>query len=410
MNFALKTRLISLFCFTVAVVANADDWPIYRGPKHNGISAELGWKSVWSAPPKTLWRARVGLGHSSFSVAKGKVYTMGNSSNQDSVFCFDAVTGQEIWTHSYAADKGARFYEGGTHCTPTVDVAGGTVFVFGKQGQLIALDSDKGSVKWSKTVIGELGLGRRDVGTWGMGGSPLVLGDRLYVNAGAGGACFDKKSGEVIWRSGGKSGFSTPLPYDHEGTTALALFTGRQVVGVDARTGKQHWSFPWATQYDVNAVDPVFFSSGKTVFVSSGYNVGGGMHLIQGNTARPIWKNKEMLNHFNSCILVDGHLYGIHGHAGKTRGELRCVDARNGLVLWSDRSVGLGSLMVAAGKLIVISENGTLLVGPVSTSGFRATGRVQMLGPKCWAAPVLANGLIYARNHRGAVACVDLRE
>lgn len=400
---------IALLLFTTSAGVVADDWPVYRGPNHNGISTESGWKSSWSTPPQTLWRAKVGLGHSSFAVAEGKVYTLGNSDNRDSVFCFDAVSGAEVWQYGYPADKGARFYEGGTHSTPTVDVASGTVYVLGKQGQLHALDADTGKVKWSKTIIGELKLGRKDVGTWGMGGSPLVIGDRLYVNAGAAGACFDKNSGEVIWRSGGKSGFSTPLPYDHDGKPALAFFSGRQVVGVDAKTGKPHWSFPWATQYDVNAVDPIFFAPGRTVFVSSGYNVGGGMHLIQGKSARPIWKTKEMINHFNTCVLIDGHLYGIHGHAGKTRGELRCVDARSGRVVWSDRSVGLGSLMVADGKLIVITENGTLLIGPLSQKGFRATGRTQMLGPKCWAAPVLANGLLYARNHRGDVACVDLR-
>lgn len=401
--------LTALMFALLPLGAVADDWTVYRGPNHNGISSESGWKSSWTKPPKILWRAKVGLGHSSFTVSQGKVYTLGNSSSKDTVFCFDAVSGKEIWKHSYPADKGAKFYEGGTHTTPTVDPPSGTVFVFGKQGQLKALDAAKGTVKWEKNAIRELNLGRKDVGLWGLGGSPLVIGNRLYLNAGSGGACLNKKDGSVIWRSRGKSGFSTPLPYDHAGKSALAIFAAQQVTGVDAKTGLPIWSFPWATQYDVNAADPVFFSPGKTLFISSGYNVGGAMYLIEGRSPRSIWRNKNMINHFNTCVMIEGHLYGIHGHAGKTRGELRCLDARTGRTLWSDRSVGLGALMAADGKLIVISENGTLMIGDVSPKGFRSTGRVQVMGPKCWTAPVLANGLVYLRNARGDIACVDLR-
>jgi len=404
-------RSIFLFCLILPLCLDvrADDWPIYRGPNHNGISQETGWKSSWKTPPKILWRARVGLGHSSFSVANGKAYTLGNSANQDTVFCFDAVSGKQLWKHSYAADKGAKFYPGGTHSTPTVDPATDTVYILGKQGQLHALDATEGSIKWFKNVVRELGLGRRDVGTWGLGGSPLIINDRLYLNAGAGGACLNKNDGGVIWRSRGKSGFSTPLPYSTGNQEALAFFTARSVVGVDAKNGRQLWSFPWTTQYDVNAVDPVF-TSGNTLFISSAYNVGGAIYAIRENTGRSVWRTKNMINHFNSCVYLGGHLYGIHGHADKTRGELRCLDARTGRVVWSDRSVELGSLMIADGKLVVISEMGTLMIAEATPKGFRTTGRVQALGPKCWAAPVLANGLVYVRNARGDVACVDLRK
>ncbi|MGB0583155.1 MAG: PQQ-binding-like beta-propeller repeat protein, partial [Limisphaerales bacterium] len=390
----MRSLAILSLILVVSVNVGADDWPIYRGPNHNGISQETGWKSAWTNPPEILWRAKVGMGHSSFSVAKGKVYTLGNSANQDTVYCFDAGSGKQIWKHTYPADKGAKFYPGGTHSTPTVDPATDTVYVLGKQGQLHALDAADGSVKWFKNVVRELGLGRRDIGTWGLGGSPLIIGERLYLNAGAGGACFNKKDGRVIWRSRGKSGFSTPLPYSAGGKQALAFFTARSVTGVDAQSGRPLWSFPWTTQYDVNAVDPVF-TSGNTLFISSAYNVGGGMYAIRQTTGRSVWRNKNMINHFNSCVYLDGHLYGIHGHADKTRGELRCLEARSGRVVWSERSVGLGSLMVADGKLVIISEMGTLMIADASPKGFRTSGRMQALGPKCWAAPVLANGLVY---------------
>jgi outer membrane protein assembly factor BamB len=64
--------------------------------------------------------------------------------------------------------------------------------------------------------------------------------------------------------------------------------------------------------------------------------------------------------------------------------------------------------MLADGKLIVLSERGELLVADASPDGFKPVSRAQILGGKCWSAPVLANGKIYARNAAGDVVCVDV--
>src|SRR5437868_15206104 len=69
----------------------AEDWPHWRGPQRNGISSETGWRDTWPQEgPPTAWRAKVGLGFSSFVIAQGRVFTMGHAENQDTVWCFDA--------------------------------------------------------------------------------------------------------------------------------------------------------------------------------------------------------------------------------------------------------------------------------------------------------------------------------
>src|SRR5689334_22000460 len=56
----------------------AEDWPHWRGPNFNGISTEKAWSAQWPPEgPKVLWKASVGIGFSSISVAQGRVYTMG---------------------------------------------------------------------------------------------------------------------------------------------------------------------------------------------------------------------------------------------------------------------------------------------------------------------------------------------
>src|SRR2546427_392216 len=89
------------------VLAYAADWPQWRGPARNGVSAEQGWSAQWPpAGPRRLWSAPVGEGWSSFAVVGGRVYTAGNANNQDTVYCLNADNGQAVWRYSYPAAAG----------------------------------------------------------------------------------------------------------------------------------------------------------------------------------------------------------------------------------------------------------------------------------------------------------------
>src|SRR5271165_1439423 len=101
--------LSAAFAFMSADPALADDWPNWRGPDHSGISKEKNWLDHWPTEgPAVVWKAGVGTGFSSFAVANGRVLTMGNTDNHDTVFCFDATTGKELWKHTYPADLGEK--------------------------------------------------------------------------------------------------------------------------------------------------------------------------------------------------------------------------------------------------------------------------------------------------------------
>src|SRR4051812_33443314 len=107
----------------VAVAAFGEDWPQWRGPERNGISKESGWLESWPQQgPAIAWKANVGLGFTSFVVSRGRVDTVGHTdADKDTVFCFDAVTGKEIWKHPYEAELGDKYFEGGTTGTATFD-------------------------------------------------------------------------------------------------------------------------------------------------------------------------------------------------------------------------------------------------------------------------------------------------
>ncbi|KAB2653793.1 MAG: PQQ-binding-like beta-propeller repeat protein [Verrucomicrobia bacterium] len=390
--FSLTALLTSL-----VLSSTAADWPNFRGPDHNGISKETGWASQWSnGAPKQLWKAKVGLGFATLSVSNGRVYTTGNASDTDTVFCFDADTGKALWKNSYPAPRDAKYYEGGTSATPTVD--GDRVYTISKRGILHCLGAADGKVVWTNNLQQELGA---KIPEWGFAGSFYIEGDLAILNFGTAGTALDKRTGKVVWTSGTDvSGYSTPMPVNAGGERAVILAVKQDVVAVKIKDGKELWRFPWKTQYDVNAPTPIL--SGSKVFISSGYNHGGGVFDISQQPPKEIWNNKNMRNHMASSILWKGHLYGIDEN------QLRCLDFDTGEVKWTDKVSGKGALMIADGKLIVLSERGELLVAEASPAAFKPISRVQVVGGKCWAAPVLANGKIYCRTGPGDVVCVDV--
>jgi outer membrane protein assembly factor BamB len=141
---------------------------------------------------------------------------------------------------------------------------------------------------------------------------------------------------------------------------------------------------------------------GDKTFISSGYNHGGAVVKVSGQTPEKVWENKNLRNHFNSCVLWHGYLYGPDDSG------LRCVAFDTGDLKWSYPAFGKGSLMVADGKLVGLSEKGELIIAEPTPAEFKPIARAQVLQGKCWTTPLLSNGHIYCRNAVGDVVCLDV--
>ena len=405
MNIRLALVSAATTSLLTAIATQAADWPRWRGPDMNGISKETaGSAKALAGEPKILWRAKIGMGFASFAVADGRVYTTGNAADTDTLFCFDAETGRELWKHGYPEPLDPKYYDGGTSATPTVD--GDTVYQLSRKGQLLALETKTGKIRWQKNLAKEVGA---EIPMWGFASSPFVHGDLLVLNVGQHGTALNKKDGKIVWQTGrDASGYGTPVPFEVAGKKGLAIFAAKELAAVDTLTGKLQWSYPWKTEYDVNAADPIF--SGTKVFLSSGYGTGGGLIDLSSGRPKEAWANKNMHNMFNSSILINGHLYGITGEAGKSGDSgLACVELATGKLKWLEKSLMFGALTATTDKLIAIGEKGELIIAEVNPDKFVATSRAQVLGGRCWTSPVLANGRIYLRNAKGDMICVDVK-
>ncbi|MGH6755081.1 MAG: PQQ-binding-like beta-propeller repeat protein, partial [Bradyrhizobium sp.] len=251
---------------TLTLLAHADDWPQWRGPARTGISQEKVEFDKFPNQGATIaWKAHVGLGFTSIMVAKGRAYTAGHANGTDTVFCFDALTGKEIWKQSYPAELGDQFFDGGTTGSPTID--GDYAYWLSRWGDLYCFDAATGKIVWNRHLVKET---QARVPTWGFTGAPTVYKNLLILNVGEAGMAVDKLTGKEVWKSGeGDAGYSTPLPVPRNGKTEIWLGNGAAYLSVDPETGKQIWSLKWLTQYGVNAADPIPYQD--KVFVSSGY-------------------------------------------------------------------------------------------------------------------------------------------
>jgi outer membrane protein assembly factor BamB len=401
----IKALPVWIFCLVALASQGASfDWYRWRGPDLNGISKETGWSTQWPKEgPKVLWKASVGIGFSSITVANGRAYTLGNRSDKDTVYAFDAETGRELWKFTYNEDTDPHYYEGGTSCTPTVD--GDAVYSISRRGELFRFEAATGKVTWQINIAKQTGA---KVPEWGFASSPVVEGDLLILNAGAAGTAVNKHTGKVVWTSGPASaGYSSAVPFNYDNERYVVLAVLESIVAVRIRDGSKLWEYPWKTRYDVNAADPILV--GNKVFISSAYNHGCALFEFKGKETAKLWENKNMRNHFNACVLIDGHLYGVDGDAGAKEASLRCLDLETGSVKWTEKSVGSGALMAADGKLIILGDKGELIIAEPSPSEFKPIARAQVIGGKCWTVPVLANGRIYCRSAQGSLVCVDVR-
>ncbi len=399
--------MIRLFpiALLLPLFANAADWPNWRGPAYDGRSTE----TIPSSLPAELpvrWTAKVGTGFSTVSVVGEKVLTMGNRTlsdqETDTAWCLSARTGKVLWQHSYPCALDPLYYEGGPGATPTVH--DGSVYTLSKKGHVFRLDLDDGDVIWSRDLVADHQV---KLPEWSFAGSPFIDGDRVLLNVGRGGIALNRETGETLWLpSTETSGYATVVPYEAGGPQASRLlFSATGLIAFDPATGKAASELPWKTSREVNAADPIVI--GKRILVSSA----SGSVLIEprpGAAPETIWEQKDMKWYFNPGVLIDGHVYSLHGTTHRPT-ELMCLEAATGKIAWSVPGFGSGGVM-AAGKTVIVFDQGKLILFDADPAGYKPRHEQKFLEGKCWTAPVLANGRIYCRNAAGDLACVGVAE
>ena len=394
-------RLILPFLLALSAGAfnvSAADWPQWRGPNRDGISAETGLLPSWpSGGPKVVWKiSGLGEGYSSFAIVKGRMYTQGQRGKQEFVLALDVKTGNKLWetvtSRNFENDSGS-----GPRGTPTFD--DGKIYAMTGDGVLVCLDAATGKLLWQMDSVHQFG---GSVPHWGYSESPLIDGDRVIVMPGGRGASLvslDKRTGAVQWKTGNDhAGYSSAILADVNGNKQVIALSGSSAFGVQESTGEMLWHYTKVANNVANIATPIY-SNGE-VFLSSAYDTGCALLKLNGKGMQEVYFNRDMMNHYSSSVLLDGTLYGY------SNAFLTAMDFNTGKQLWRNRSVGKGSVTYADKRLYALGEDGMVGLIEPSRDAYKEISRFEYAKGSLpsWSPLVISDGKLYLRDQDNLTA------
>lgn len=409
------TTLVAGLTLLLAAAAGAADWPQYRGPNFDGSSPET-LRTNWTArPPVEVWRKTLAPGWSSPVVAGGRLFTQVRRNGQEHCLALDAGTGAELWARPVddaRYDNLAGYDDNidGPRSTPSVD--GDRVYVFTSHLKLHCLRADNGAVVWSRDFVAEF-PGTSVIG-WQNAASPLVAGDRIYVNSNVGSqrlAAIRKHDGTTAWaRHNDGMTHTTPAWAVIGGVPQAVFVTSQGMVAVAPDSGDVLWRYTFSPSGTSTAASPIV--AGDRVYASAAYGRGAWNARIVNNsgafsaTQTQYLQATEFQNHWATPVPHEGVLYGIVERSSRS---LVCFDLAGRTNRWRTSTVGsgnpgFGSVIKVGGMILVLTEDGELVLVQPDLDRYVERARYQALTAHCWNNPAFSNGRLYARSSSEMVA------
>lgn len=388
------------------------DWPDFRGPNRDGVVRGEQIATDWKEhPPRFVWRQRVGPGWSSVSLVAGRLFTEEQRGEKETVVCYDARDGHEVWTH----EDPARFPEGvaglGPRATPTF--ADGKLYTQGATGIVNCLDAATGRKIWSHDLVADSGgpTPPPQSGFWGFSCSPLVI-DGVALIYGGGTSkeklwAFDAETGELAWSmDAGANNYSSPQRATLYGRRQVLFFGDQGLVSLEPASGDQLWQGPPTMKASNAMVQPHIIGDNELLVPADGGLVRVEV-VASGDTVElvPLWAKPAtgLRPTFNDFVVHDGAIYGFDERI------FGCLDLKTGKRNWKRGRYGHGQVLLLPDQdlLLVTAESGEVVLLATDPKQLRELGRFQALDGKTWNTAVLAHGRLYIRNAE-EMACYDV--
>lgn len=419
MRALLSTLFVALSLSGIA--ASETDWPQFRGPQGNGVTAARNVPVTWSETNHLAWKVAVpGRGRSSpvvvgdhlwltLAVEQGVVRTRIGSDDMQTaehvsleVVCLDAKDGRIVWrTTLFEVDKPDPVHWFNSWATPTPVVAAGRIYCdFGTWGTA-CLDATSGKVLWKTRLPLDHQVGP--------GSSPVLYQNLLilvrdgrdaqYV------AALDTQSGKQAWRTERppmdtvngdlKKSFVTPLLVEAAGRTQLISPGAHWVVSYDPATGKEFWRANHGRGFSIGSC-PVYadgvayFSTGCMKPQLWAIRVDGTGDVT---TTHALWKTLRQVPVMSSPLLQDDTLYWTSDD-----GMANCANTTNGEAFWQERlnQQHLASPLLAEGRVYFFGKEGKTTVVKAGKD-FAKLAENQITGTVI-ATPAIVDGAIFLRT------------
>ncbi len=382
------------------------EWPGFRGPHRDGVQHGPILASDWTtSPPKLVWKIPVGSGWSSFAVAGQMLFTQEQRGAFETVVCYAADSGLEIWTRQVESRFDDPLGGPGPRATPTL--SDGALFVMGATGLLLRLDPITGEIVWKQDlrVIAD-----RQPPMWGFSSSPLVVGSVVIVHAAGSGdkgiLAFNTSDGQLQWSAAaGQDSYSSPelATINHE--SFVLMLTNKGIDFLDPATGKSRFYYEWPFE-GYRACQPQLIGD-DSLLLPTGMGAGTRRirisHVDKAWKADEVWTSRNLKADFNDLVVFEGHAYGFDAAI------FSCIDLETGQRKWKGGRYGKGQVLLQSesGLLIVMGEQGEVVLLKADPKSLTELSRIQAISGKTWNHPVLIGDRLYVRNAQEA-ACYQL--
>ncbi|MEQ8788032.1 MAG: PQQ-binding-like beta-propeller repeat protein [Pirellulaceae bacterium] len=408
----LPISAVALVCVMFASL-RAENWPQFRGPTGQGMSAETGLPLHWSATENVAWKTELpGEGWSSPVVWGDRVFvtTATDEGRSCHIVCVDRRSGDLLWNTKVFEQPVKKKRAENSYATPTPATDGERVYAVFGGGGMAAVDYD-GQLAWTCREVDFYGH-------HGLAASPILVGDLVvmpYDGSSDGDdnkvgwkipwreavlLAVDKKSGDVRWR--GKRGLSrlghvTANVLRENGQTQIVSGAGDCVQGFDPKDGRLIWSI----YSQGEGVTPSIVIGDELVFSCSGFEeptirvvrTGGEGEITKTHIA---WEQKKGVPSLASMLYVKPHLYAV-----TDAGIATCFDAASGEIVWQERVGGKhsSSPIYADGKIYFLTEAEGETAVIAAGKEFKVLAR-NTIDEKCKASMAASQGNLFIRSER----------
>jgi outer membrane protein assembly factor BamB len=399
----MNTVLFVAIAALCARPANPSDWPQWAGPLRDfgATKVSLDEKADFAAIRK-VWSAPCGSGNSGIVVGNGTAFTMYHNNGKEFVIALSLKDGKPIWKREFAVKTGDFMdleFGLGPHSTPLI--AQQRLFCVGLTGRLSALDVKTGETIWQKELWEN---GKSTKLERGFAASPVAFEDAIIVPVGGKGQSiqsFAVKDGRLLWQKHDfVSAYASPLVTKLVGRSQLIAYMDQNLVGLHPQNGRILWQHPIPTVRYVNCTSPLVASNNVIVVNTCDGLRGLQLSVDQGKfSIREMWSNRTTICQTTNFVVRDDTIYGA-----KEGSAFSATDASSGKTLWNSRQLKDCSVIAVGKLLIMLQENGELAIAKATSKGLTVLWRRDGFKGRCWAGPVVVDGLLLVRDARQIVA------
>ncbi|MBN1347107.1 MAG: PQQ-like beta-propeller repeat protein [Phycisphaerae bacterium] len=391
---------IAVFLAGGSPLAQAENWPGWRGPRGDGTCVERNVPTRWD-PAEAVWKTKLpGVGHASPIVWGDRLVTVTAlpETQQRVLLSLDRGTGEILWQQSVVQGPLQKIHKENSYASGTPATDGERIYVTFRVGDdvvVAAHDFADGRPLW-------LARPGTHKGEWGFSNEPVLYKDMVIVDGDSKGDSFlialDRKDGATRWRLSRTNqgiSYSAPLIREIAGRMQMIQCGDRCVTSFDPDTGRELWRVNGPSQEFV--ATPVYSERAGLVFISSSWpkqvvlaiRPDGSGDVTESHV---VWQTRQGAPYVPSMMVADDFLLTI-----SNSGVGFCYEAATGKVFWQEKLGKHHASPVLIEKLVYfINDDGQVnVIKPGPT--FDRVAQYE-LGEPCYASPAISDGQVFLRT------------